>query len=383
VADFFVSYRREDEPGHAGRLYDHLVAKFGDDHVFMDVDRLAPGADFVEQLDAALKQAAALIVVIGPRWVEARDRQGRRRLDAADDYVRREIVAALEHQVAVFPVLVRGGVMPSANDLPDSIAPMARRQALELSDLRWATDVRRLMAALSEVARQRVTSTADRSRVRTLTPTRRKRVPRPSSVGSSRSVRRTESPQGGTRSGPGAAKLTSRSAIIAVSAVVTAALGVGGGAAAAGIEFDPEGLALSYALVGAASALALAYVVIAAGRTRWHAATVLAVALVGGATAAGAMPLAFRSSSFTLWAGYGAVIATVSLVPVEDWRVVSAGAAVAGILAGVVGLALYDASTHELARSELPASWPLEFAAPVAITGVAIGSVIATSPRRR
>src|SRR5437762_13185902 len=91
----FISYRRDDASGHAGRLYDYLVASLGKGRVFMDVDAIAPGADFVERIDSALSRSRAMFVVIGPRWGVATDRAGRRRLDDPRDVVRREIAAAL------------------------------------------------------------------------------------------------------------------------------------------------------------------------------------------------------------------------------------------------------------------------------------------------
>jgi len=63
----FISYRREETAGHAGRLYDAVAARFGERNVFMDVD-LAPGIDFVEQITEAVGACDVLLVVIGPSW---------------------------------------------------------------------------------------------------------------------------------------------------------------------------------------------------------------------------------------------------------------------------------------------------------------------------
>ena len=63
----FISYRREETAGHAGRLYDAIGARFGERNVFMDVD-LAPGIDFVEQITEAVGACDALLVVMGPTW---------------------------------------------------------------------------------------------------------------------------------------------------------------------------------------------------------------------------------------------------------------------------------------------------------------------------
>jgi hypothetical protein len=145
----FVSYRREDAPGHAGRLYDYLTASLGKDRVFMDVDAIAPGADFVERIDAAILRSQAMLVVIGPGWVTATDREGHRRLDDPHDVVRHEISSALDQQLLVVPVLVSGAVMPAQEQLPDGLAGLAARNAFYVDDVRWAADIDRLLAALA------------------------------------------------------------------------------------------------------------------------------------------------------------------------------------------------------------------------------------------
>ncbi|MGH3114423.1 MAG: toll/interleukin-1 receptor domain-containing protein, partial [Gaiellaceae bacterium] len=81
----FISYRREDAPAYAGRLYDQLAERFGDENVFMDVDTIEPGADFVARIEDAVSSAAALLVVVGRGWVDAKDDEGRRRLDDPED----------------------------------------------------------------------------------------------------------------------------------------------------------------------------------------------------------------------------------------------------------------------------------------------------------
>lgn len=91
----FLSYRRKDSSGHVGRLFDALVAALGRDSVFMDIDTLAPGQDFVQEVDGALSHCSAMLVLIGPGWLSIRDASGQRRLEDGDDYVRIEIERAL------------------------------------------------------------------------------------------------------------------------------------------------------------------------------------------------------------------------------------------------------------------------------------------------
>ncbi len=143
----FISYRREDSAGHSGRLSDALVARLGPERVFIDIDSVAPGEDFLERIEGTLQEGAALLVVIGRRWIEI-EAGGKRRLDDPEDVVRREIRTALERELKVFPVLVDGASMPPARELPEDIRPVAFRNAIEITDTRWAHDCERLFTAL-------------------------------------------------------------------------------------------------------------------------------------------------------------------------------------------------------------------------------------------
>jgi hypothetical protein len=147
----FISYRRTDSAYPAGWLFDRLAEHFGRTQVFKDVDSLQPGDDFVEVITAAVVSCAALVAVIGERWLSAADEHGRRRLDNPDDFVRVEIEAALTRGVRVIPVLVDGASMPRSADLPPSLQPLARRHAIELNPYRFDTSalVRVLDATIS------------------------------------------------------------------------------------------------------------------------------------------------------------------------------------------------------------------------------------------
>ena len=143
----FISYRRRETAGHAGRLYDRLAEHFGDERVFMDL-RMEPGLDFVEQIDDAVTHCDALLSLIGSQWLDMRDAHGRRRLDDPNDFARLEVESALARDVRVIPVLLQDAKMPEPEDLPKSLAPLARRHAIELSDERWDYDVGRLIEVL-------------------------------------------------------------------------------------------------------------------------------------------------------------------------------------------------------------------------------------------
>ena len=149
----FISYRREDCPGHAGRLFDRLRTRFGSDSVFIDVTGIEAGVDFVEVLENAVGSCDVLLAVIGREWVTSADRNGRRRLFDPRDFIRLEISTALKRNVRVIPILVEGAPVPTAEVLPDDLTPLIRRQAVELRDTRWDADVDDLIALLAKILR--------------------------------------------------------------------------------------------------------------------------------------------------------------------------------------------------------------------------------------
>ena len=151
----FLSYRREDASGHAGRLYDLLAARYGAKSVFMDVDAIPLGSEFGETIRRAVASCDVLIAVIGRGWLDARDENGRRRLDDPDDFVRHEIESALAEGVVVVPAPVQGAGIPASNALPPSLSDLSRRQGFELSDAGWQDDVSRLIRRLEAVAEEK------------------------------------------------------------------------------------------------------------------------------------------------------------------------------------------------------------------------------------
>jgi hypothetical protein len=146
----FVSYRREDSGDAAGRLADRLVVRFGAERVFMDVEAIGPGADYVEAITHAVEACAVLVAVIGPGWLTAADKRGTR-LENPHDWVRVEVGTALARGVLVIPVLVRDADMPVRGDLPEDLAGLARRNALRIRHDRFSDDVRQLIAAIDQV----------------------------------------------------------------------------------------------------------------------------------------------------------------------------------------------------------------------------------------
>lgn len=144
----FLNYRREDTAGYAGRLYDALADRFSAGQVFIDIDNIEPGVDFVEVIENAVGACDVFIALIGQRWVEVMNERGGQRLEDENDFVRLEIEAALKRELRVIPVLVQGARMPRPSELPESLAPLTRRNALEISDHRWRYDVEQLVQAL-------------------------------------------------------------------------------------------------------------------------------------------------------------------------------------------------------------------------------------------
>jgi hypothetical protein len=147
----FLSYRREDTRHLAGRLYDRLAERFGHAQIFMDVDSIEPGVDFAAAIDAAVASCNVLLALIGPQWLDARNEEGRRRLNDPDDFVVLEVTAALSRDVRVLPVLVDGASPPQAKDLPEALAPLARRNAMRLDHETFRSDLDALLGAVTRI----------------------------------------------------------------------------------------------------------------------------------------------------------------------------------------------------------------------------------------
>ncbi len=148
LGGIFVSYRRSDAQGEAGRLFDDLVTRFGERTVFMDVAAIEAGRDFRKAIEEGVTQCDVLLVMIGMGWLDAKNESGARRLDDPADFVRIETAAALKRDIPVIPVLVRGVKMPSAEQLPEELRELAFRNCIELTHARWKSDVQLLIDAL-------------------------------------------------------------------------------------------------------------------------------------------------------------------------------------------------------------------------------------------
>jgi hypothetical protein len=144
VSSYFISYRRQDAGGHAGRLMDRLASRFGGDRVFMDVQDIRPGQNFSTSIEETLARCTHVLAVVGPRWLDIL----KQRAAAGEDLVRHEISVGLTRGLTVIPVLVGGAQMPSTDDLPPEMAGFARCQAMEIRDNRFDDDCADLVAFL-------------------------------------------------------------------------------------------------------------------------------------------------------------------------------------------------------------------------------------------
>jgi TIR domain len=150
MGGIFISYRRQESAGHAGRIRDRLRQRFGD-RVFQDVDSIADGELFETVIDRALDTCEAALVVIGRHWLDCADAAGRRCLDNPEDWVRTEARVLLRRGIRVIPVLVGGAAMPAADALPEDIRPLVKRQAREIRDSSWDSDIALLVQRLEEI----------------------------------------------------------------------------------------------------------------------------------------------------------------------------------------------------------------------------------------
>jgi hypothetical protein len=156
MASVFISYRREDAAAYAGRICDRLGSELSTERVFMDVQDIGPGEDFINAIDNRVASCDLLVAVIGPDWLRTlRERSGH------DDFVRQEILSALRRKIPIIPLLVNGAVMPGRLDLPPELTALSRMNALEIRDSRFDDDIDELTGAV-----RRLTSSVTASRPR-------------------------------------------------------------------------------------------------------------------------------------------------------------------------------------------------------------------------
>jgi hypothetical protein len=152
--NIFINYRRDDDPGFAHALFGQLEHNFPAEQLFMDVDYIPAGADFVQVLETEVAKCDVMLALIGKNWLDARGQHGVRRLDDPADFVRIEIEAALSQGKLVIPVLIHGAQMPRPEDLPEALRPLARRNAIRLTHERFKDDVRGLVKSIQRTLQE-------------------------------------------------------------------------------------------------------------------------------------------------------------------------------------------------------------------------------------
>jgi len=156
----FLSYRRSDAGGWAGRLRDHLILRFGPDRVWQDVDDLPIGIEYPPQIFENISTADAVLIIIGPHWLDEGPTGGKNRLQDPKDVLRLEIQHALKKSSGVIPTLVGGAQMPNPGDLPRSLAPLVKRTGIALIDTDWSRAMQLLFEKLQDLSRAARTAEA-------------------------------------------------------------------------------------------------------------------------------------------------------------------------------------------------------------------------------
>jgi hypothetical protein len=151
----FISYRRQDASGWARLLYDRLAEQLGDGQVFMDVDTMTLGMDWVDVITKSVGSCHVLLAIIGPDWLTITNDEGRRRLELSNDTVRLEIQAALERGIPIVPILVDEAEMPGEEDLPSTLRTLSRRHGAKLHHESFRQDVSEVVKAVKAIVESR------------------------------------------------------------------------------------------------------------------------------------------------------------------------------------------------------------------------------------
>lgn len=152
----FLNYRSVDEPVVATLLDHELCRRLDDARVFRDVRSIPPGAEYPPELLDKVRRTAILAVVIGCRWLDGA--VGARRIDDELDWVRREIVTALEHRVHVVPIYVGLRRLLVADELPAELRGLTRLQLVHLPHGYALADIARLADRIMALLRHDVAS---------------------------------------------------------------------------------------------------------------------------------------------------------------------------------------------------------------------------------
>jgi hypothetical protein len=147
----FISYRRDDAGHAAARVHDRLEREFGADLLFMDVDAIPLGVNFTKVLRDEVTKCDVLLALIGPNWLDVRDKQGNRRLDNPADVLRIEIGTALQRDIPVIPILLDGARMPEPDELPKDLEELSVRNGIDIRHASFRSDMDKLIRGLKGV----------------------------------------------------------------------------------------------------------------------------------------------------------------------------------------------------------------------------------------
>jgi hypothetical protein len=111
-------------------------------------------------LEEQVENCNILLTIIGPKWLSARDANGRRRLDNPADFVRVELAAALRRGIPVIPILLDGAEAPPAEQLPENIRELSRKAGLFIHHQTFDSDIDRLVQAITRLTGQRRSQTS-------------------------------------------------------------------------------------------------------------------------------------------------------------------------------------------------------------------------------
>lgn len=155
MAKIFISYRRDDSAYATGVIRDQLASNLRDCEIFLDVDSIPYGVDFRRHLESSVGACDYLIAVIGKRWLTVVDTRGQRRLDDPNDAVRVEVETALRREIPLIPVFLDGMMVPTPDELPDSIRDLVSRNAIFVRPPPdFNNDIARLVQSFKEHLKQ-------------------------------------------------------------------------------------------------------------------------------------------------------------------------------------------------------------------------------------
>ena len=171
-----ISYRRADSEAMTGRIFDRLIAHYGKEAIFRDIDDIPPGIDFRVHINQTLLKTHILLAIVGPQWLGMASDGSADRIQEESDPVRVEVETALRRRVPLIPVLIGTTKMPSSDQLPPSLKDFAFRNAVKVDtgqDFDYHMD--RLIRSMDAILEQAPKSSPSRE---TKTPT----PPKPSTA---------------------------------------------------------------------------------------------------------------------------------------------------------------------------------------------------------